>query len=90
MADERARDARDPAYGRGFRQGIGMVVRGLLLVEADQVDVGALVGALSRYEQDLEAWIAGGGGATEAELPAWRPTGRELGADVDADADAEG
>ncbi len=78
MADERARDARDPVYGRGFRQGVGMVVRGLLLVEADQVDVGALVGALSRYEQELEELIEAGGGA-EAELPSWQPTDRELG-----------
>ena len=79
MADERARDARDPAFGRGFRQGVGMVVRGLLLVEADQVDVGALVGALSRYEQELEAWIEAGGGAAAAPPP-WQPTDRELGA----------
>ena len=68
----------DPSYRRGVRAGVGMVVRGLLLVEADQADIGALIGALSRYEQELDAWLEGGGHET---APAWRPTGDEIGSD---------
>lgn len=83
MDDPQARDERNPAYQRGFRRGVGMVVRGLLLVEADQVDVGALVGALSRYEQQLEVWIEAGDSAEGAELPVWQPTSQEIGADAE-------
>ncbi len=68
----------DPSYRRGFRAGVGMIVRGLLLVEADQADIGALIGALSRYEQELDAWLEGGG---QEAAPAWRPTGDEIGSD---------
>lgn len=71
----------DLAFHHGFRRGVGAVVRGLLLVEADQVDVGALVGALSRYENELEAWIAASATEPDAEAPVWQPTAAEIGAD---------
>lgn len=71
-------DSYDPSYRRGFRAGVGMIVRGLLLVETDQADIGALIGALSRYEQELDAWLEGGGNET---APAWQPTGDEIGSE---------
>ena len=76
MSEEHGRY--DPSYRRGFRAGVGMIVRGLLLVEADQADIGALIGALSRYEQELDAWLEGGGNET---APVWHPAGDEIGAD---------
>jgi hypothetical protein len=66
-------------YGRehrlGFRHGVEAIVRGLLSLEADQLDVGALIGALSRYERDVEAWRDA---AEPAPPPAWQPSDREL------------
>ncbi|MDP9374219.1 MAG: hypothetical protein M3Q65_17545 [Chloroflexota bacterium] len=79
MVDEPA--GRGPGYGQGFRDGVGMIVRGLLLVEADQVDLGALIGALSRYEQELETWRDAGEGDAGTPAPPWRPTARDIGAD---------
>ncbi len=69
-----------PGYRQGLRDGIGIVVRGLLRVEADQVDVGALIGSLSRFEEELEAWRDGGHASPTA--PAWQPTVDELGAEA--------
>lgn len=75
------RDRDNLSYQRGFRRGVGAVVRGLLLVEADMVDVGALVGALSRYEHQLEAWIEAASTDPDAEAPTWQPSAAEIGAD---------
>lgn len=78
MAEER--EEFGPAYRQGFRRGVGMVVRGLLLVETDQIDAGALIGALSRYEQQLELWLAEQGTAA-ADPPTWQPSAAEIGAE---------
>ena len=67
-----------PGYRQGLRDGIGIVVRGLLRVEADEVDVGALIGSLSRFEEELEAWRDSG---DAAPTPSWEPTADELGAE---------
>jgi hypothetical protein len=50
-------------------------MRGLLGVEADALDLGALVVALSGYEEQVEAWLAA---ADDAAPPAWGPTAGEL------------
>ena len=71
-----------PGYRQGLRDGIGIVVRGLLRVEADQVDVGALIGSLSRLEEALEAWRDSGDAGEPAAPPVWQPTADELGADI--------
>ena len=68
-----------PGYRQGLRDGIGIVVRGLLRVEADEVDVGALIGSLSRFEEALEAWRDSGDASPAA--PSWEPTADELGAE---------
>lgn len=62
-------------YRLGFRHGVEAIVRGLLSLDADQLDAGALIGALSRYERDVEAWRDA---AEPAEPPAWQPSDREL------------
>ena len=68
-----------PGYRHGLRDGIGIVVRGLLRVEADEVDVGALIGSLSRFEEEVEAWRDSGD--VSPTIPAWEPTADELGAE---------
>jgi hypothetical protein len=70
----------DATYRRGFRDGVAAIVRGLLLVEADEADVGALIGALSRYEQSLEAWLAGELDDAQG-APPWQPTADDIGVD---------
>ncbi len=73
---ERVRaDGRD--YRRGYRDALGMIMRGLLGVEADALDLGALVAALSGYEEQVEAWLAAVG---DDDPPAWGPTAEELSA----------
>ncbi|HEX5505734.1 MAG TPA: hypothetical protein VFW96_24160 [Thermomicrobiales bacterium] len=62
-------------YRLGFRHGVEAIVRGLLSLDADQLDAGALIGALSRYERDVEAWRDA---AEPAAPPAWQPSDREL------------
>ena len=64
-------------YRRGYRDALGTIMRGLLGVEADALDLGALVAALSGYEEQVEAWLAA---ADDAAPPAWGPTAGELGA----------
>jgi hypothetical protein len=66
----------DHNYRQGFRDGLGMIVRGLLAVEAERVGVGELIADLSRYEEQVDAWLAEDGGAA----PAWQPTAEALGA----------
>jgi hypothetical protein len=81
MAEEREQAAFGDQYRQGFRAGVATIVRGLLLVEADELDAGALIGALSRYEEQLEVWIEAGqgGGAGAPAPPAWQPTAGEIG-----------
>lgn len=64
-------------YRRGVRAGVAAVVRGLLLVDAEELDAGALVGSLSGYEALLDHWAQEG--ATGAPAPVWQPTAEELG-----------
>ena len=68
------------AAGREFRQGyraaLGEVVRGLLAVDAELVEVGELIAALSRYEEAVDAWLATDDATPP---PAWHPTAGELG-----------
>jgi hypothetical protein len=64
-------------YRQGFRDALGMIVRGLLAVEAERVGVGELIADLSRYEEQVDSWLAEEGGGT---APAWRPTAEALGA----------
>lgn len=66
----------DESYRRGFRQGVSAIVRGLLLIEADELDAGALVGSLSRFEREVEAWLEDD--ATTSP-PTWEPSTAELG-----------
>lgn len=65
-------------YRQGFRDGVGMIVRGLLLVDADELDAGALIGALSRYEEQLEAWRDGEDTGEPDPPPTWRPAAKEI------------
>ena len=76
MAMHGAEDERD--YRTGYRAALGEVVRGLLGVEAERVEIGELIAALSRYEEAVDAWMAAGG---DAAPPGWRPTAEELRAD---------
>ena len=73
--------AHAPADNRDFRAGyraaLGEVVRGLLGVEAERVELDELIAALSGYEEAVEAWLAMDG---DASPPAWRPIADELGA----------
>ncbi len=64
-------------YRQGYRDALGMIVRGFLGVEAEQVGIGELIAGLSRYEEEVDAWLAGG----DADPPVWHPTIEELGAD---------
>lgn len=67
-------------YRHGVRAGVGAVVRGLLAVDVEELDTGALVGSLTKYEALLESWL-------ETELgspvPNWEPTAHELGIELD-------
>jgi hypothetical protein len=65
-------------YRTGYRATLGEVVRGLLSVEAERIEIGELLAALSRYEEAVEAWMAAG---DDAAPPEWQPTVEELGAD---------
>lgn len=73
--DEQGR-AHEEDYRRGYRDALGMVVRGILGVEAEGIDLGELIAALSRYEEAVEAWRAAG---DDASPPVWHPTAAELG-----------
>lgn len=64
-------------YRQGYRDALGMIVRGLLNIEADQADIGELIAGLSRYEEEVDAWLAGVG----TDPPVWHPAIRELDAD---------
>ena len=65
-----------PEYRQGFRDALSAVLRGVLLVDADQVDVGEVIASLSRYEEQVKTWAASD---EPAAPPAWHPTARELG-----------
>ena len=67
----------DHDYRQGFRDGLGMIVRGLLAVEAERIGVGELIADLSRYEERVDAWLAEDAGG---DAPAWQPTDEALGA----------
>jgi hypothetical protein len=67
-------------YRQGYRDALGMVVRGILGVDADTIDIGELIVALSRYEEAVEDWRAAGG---EVAPPTWRPTAAELGGETE-------
>lgn len=67
----------DREYRQGYREALGTIMRGLLRVEAERLDSGALIASLSRYEEEVDAWLASGAG----EPPEWHPTTTELGAD---------
>lgn len=47
------------------------------MVEADELDAGALVGSLSRFEQQVEAWLEEADATTPP--PTWEPSTAELG-----------
>jgi hypothetical protein len=64
-------------YRQGYRDALGMIVRGLLSVEADRVDIGELFADLSRYEEEVDAWLADGA----ADPPVWHPAFEVLGTD---------
>ena len=66
-------------YRRGFRTALSMVLRGLLLVDADRADVGELIASLSHYEEQAKAWAAGAD--QFAAPPEWHPTAHDLGGD---------
>jgi hypothetical protein len=66
-------------YRQGYRDALGMVVRGILGVEAERIEIGELIVALSRYEDEVAAWRAAGGAAAP---PTWQPTAAELGGDA--------
>jgi hypothetical protein len=78
MVTHEAGDER--GYRTGFRAALGEVVRGLLGVGAERVEIGELIAALSRYEETVEAWMAAG---DDAAPPEWQPTVEELGAGED-------
>jgi len=69
--------AHDREYRQGYREALGAIMRGLLRVEAERLDSGALIVSLSRYEEEVDVWLASG----EGEPSAWQPTTAELGAD---------
>lgn len=69
--------AHNREYRQGYREALGTIMRGLLHVEAERLDSGELIASLSRYEEEVDAWLASGAG----EPPAWQPTTAELGAD---------
>jgi len=68
--------ADDHDFRAGYRAALGEVVRGLLGVEAERVEIDELIAALSRYEEAVDAWKAAGG---DVPPPAWQPTAEELG-----------
>lgn len=65
-----------PEYRRGFRDALSAVLRGVLLVDADRVDVGEMIASLSRYEEQVKSWAVSN---EDAAPPEWHPTARELG-----------
>lgn len=68
----------DHRYQQGYREALGMVMRGVLGIEAERLDIGELITSLSRYEEEIEVWLgANDGGAP----PVWQPTTEELQAD---------
>ncbi len=69
--------AHDREYRQGYRDALGTIMRGLLRVEAEELDSGALIASLSRYEEAVDAWLASGAG----EPSEWHPTTTELGAE---------
>ena len=75
MVERAAAQSRD--YRQGYRDALGTIMRGLLRVEADQLELGALIAGLSRYEEAVDGWLERG----DADPPAWRPTAEELGGD---------
>lgn len=64
-------------YRQGYRDALGMVVRGLLSIEAERVELGELFADLSRYEEAVDSWLSGG----DADPPVWHPAIAESGAD---------
>lgn len=66
----------DGSYRQGFRAGVGAVVRGLLRIDTDEIDAGALVGSLSAYEALLDAWVEDR--EVGAPEPVWQPAPEEL------------
>lgn len=66
----------DHDFRAGYRAALGEVVRGLLGVEAERVEIDELIASLSRYEEAVDAWKAAG---DDAPPPAWQPTAEELG-----------
>lgn len=67
-------------YQRGVRAGVGAVVRGLLAIDVEELDTGALVGSLTKYEALLERWLETAPGSPG---PVWEPTADELGVEPD-------
>ena len=63
-------------YRQGYREALRVFMRGLLGVEADLLEMDGLIADLSRYEEEVDLWLAGG----DADPPEWRPTAEELGA----------
>lgn len=78
MADQGV--GNDQLYRQGYREALGMVMRGVLGIEAERIDVGELIISLSRYEEEIEAWLGTDDGGPP---PAWQPTTDELGAEGD-------
>jgi hypothetical protein len=76
MADRGVGD--EQLYRRGYREALGMVMRGILGIEAEQLDIGELIASLSRYEEEVDAWFGAGDGVAP---PTWQPTADEVGAD---------
>lgn len=68
----------DQAYRHGYREALGMVMRGVLGIEAERLDIGELITSLSRYEEEVEAWLSADDGVAP---PAWEPTADEVGVD---------
>lgn len=68
----------DRLYRHGYREALGMVMRGILGIEAERLDIGELIISLSQYEEEVEAWLSADDGVTP---PTWQPTADEVGAD---------
>ncbi len=68
----------DRLYRHGYREALGMVMRGILGIEAERLDIGELIISLSQYEEEVEAWLSADDGVIP---PTWQPTADEVGAD---------
>jgi hypothetical protein len=68
----------DQLYRHGYREALGMVMRGVLGIEAERLDIGELITSLSRYEEEVESWLSADDGVAP---PPWQPTADEVGAD---------